>query len=282
MCVKSEVSDTIQATKGMVFFIDLGSENETKGGTVLRKIRPCMIYASNENYNYLNPNRYTVIPISSREEPVIFNITDVIFTYKSDYKAAVVDSLTCVSMYDIKNYMYTVSPVVLEKIEKAVKVHLGHESIDILDVTFDDVTDYTKYKEDKRNENKYTDDSRSIEIKTRTKEEKKEESKTITVNNITPVTNITTNQKAVVVEKLLTHMDLLSLKKRTIRDWSTEECISFMNCFNLGNRNKQGFSNEEVARILGIKLTRLYNMKYLINKRLTEEGIKTSKTSMAN
>jgi mRNA-degrading endonuclease toxin of MazEF toxin-antitoxin module len=281
MCAKNETIDTIQATKGMVFFMDLGSDNDNKGGTLIKKIRPCMVYASNENYNYLNPQRYTVIPISSREDNVIFNITDVIFIYKNEYKAAVVDSMTCVSVHDVKNYMYTVSPAVLERIEKAVKVHLGHESADILDVTFDDVIEYSKYREDKKIE-KYSDDSSNIEIKAHTNpvvEEKKEEVAT----NITPVTNITTHQKSTVSPRQLTHADLLSLKKRTIKDWTTEECLLFMDCFNLGtNKGKGEFNNSEVARIFGIKLSRLYNIKYQVNKRLNSEKIKRSGEEMSS
>lgn len=145
MCKGREGNDTILAKRGMVFFVEINDGNEdTKNGTIMTKCRPCVIASVDEKYNNSNPRRYTIIPVTSRDDAVIFEYTEVLFKYKGDYKVAVVDSVKSVSMYDIKanNYAYTLNEEVMKRIDDAIDVHFGHKPYDVLDLCGAILMDY--------------------------------------------------------------------------------------------------------------------------------------------
>lgn len=254
--------DTIKALRGMVFFADLGDDADNKGGTLMKKIRPCVICSVDKNYNEKNPRRYTVVPISSREEPVIFAETEVLFVSANGFSAAVADSMTAVSTYDIKGYIYTIPEHVMRKIDNAVKVHLGYEPASILEYDPSTLVDFKEYK--------HGDDLRDR----RPVVEHKNTTPAVVVENAgeTKVTPI--SSKRIISYPRLSQSDLYALKNKGYRNWTVEECVAFMNAFN-------DFSNGEIAKILGIKTASIYSYKSTITKKIASAGVSMMHSKVA-
>ena len=283
--------DTIIAQRGMVFYANLGEDNDNKGGTMMSKTRPCIIFSRDKDYNNTNPRRYTVIPISSRDGAFIFSLTEVLFLYKGAYNVAVTDSICPLSIFDLKNYLYTINSEVMDKIEKAVKVHCGFADPNILDITDADVTDYHEYKlakdielkedEEKRKNAKYETNQIENKISSNPANSYKPiDSSSFVKKPVTSVyhnnnshikatvTNITdrSDTKVFVTYKKLNQAELRLLKNKSQKDWTDEECVSFMRAF-------AEYNNNEVAAILGIKIKNLYQLKYTINKRVNDNRL---------
>jgi mRNA-degrading endonuclease toxin of MazEF toxin-antitoxin module len=294
-------NDTFTVSRGMVFFIDLGVDN--KNGTMFSKRRPCVVISDNE-FNTKNPKRCSVAPITSRENGLIFEITEVLFNYKGDCKVVVVSGAMPISIYDINpsNYAYSISLEVMDKIDRALKVHYGLAPVDILDVTYDDVTDYGEYKEKMFIEGQREIDpnsnfqllssvinSSSIKMS----EDKRRDKK---INNFMgrPMENnnqkedrkigtlieqdkvkqgievfedpIEVKETSKVSFRKLSQSDIAELKKRRLSSWTDEECLSFLHSLNF-------FNNGEMSILLGIQIRSLYRFRWEVSKRLSDKGI---------
>lgn len=256
-------NDTIKALRGMVFFVELGDDSDNKGGTLMKKCRPCVITSIDEDYNEINPRRYTVVPVSSREEPVIFSKTEVLFQSLNGYSVAVADSVTSVSTYDLKSYTYSIPTSLMKKIDNAVKVHLGYEPYSILEYDPATLVDFKEYK--------YGIDDTTPSLMSLLEN-------TRAANNLkvlpTPVltkspgnnNDTTNNSKTIVVYKKLNQADLRALKNKGLKNWTVEDCVSFMRAFN-------EFSNAEMAKIFSVKLASIYPYKAAAVKKLDLAGV---------
>lgn len=243
--------DTVDCMKGMVFFVNLGDENDTKHGTIMRKVRPCVIVSRDEGFNELNPSRYTVIPITTREEGYIFSITDVLFTYGGCHYAAIVDHIITVSHLDIKGYKYTLNKSIMEKIDKAIQVHLGYASPSILDITEDDLKDYKEYKQEKENKHlklvtETTPTNSDIDVTTKESDIEsgnKEEDDSVLLDEQVPSRE--------------------SMRKRSPNSWNYKEIEYFLNQFETNN-------TAQVAAMFGINMKKIYQVKHKLKNKLIE------------